>query len=153
MKVEVMPKRFKRTRRRAQFGAAPFRYGEDGQVEVLLVTTRETRRWMVPKGWPIKKLGPLGTAMQEAYEEAGVRGDGRPSIGTFDYLKVMRKGPNQICEVELFGLLVVEELDDWPEKAERDRRWFSAEDAAAAVEEAPLKAILAELPDRLARTA
>jgi 8-oxo-dGTP pyrophosphatase MutT (NUDIX family) len=147
-----MTKTFKRTKRRPQFGAAPFRFREDGQIEVLLVTTRETKRWMVPKGWPIKKLGPLGTAIREAYEEAGVRGDGGPSIGAFDYLKVMRKGPNQICEVELFLLRVTEELKDWPEKAERDRRWFSTQDASAAVEEKHLKMILAELPERLART-
>jgi 8-oxo-dGTP pyrophosphatase MutT (NUDIX family) len=147
-----MTKTFKRTKRRPQFGAAPFRFREDGKIEVLLVTTRETKRWMVPKGWPIKKLGPLGTAMREAYEEAGVRGDCGPSIGSFDYLKVMHKGPDQICVVELFPLRVTEELDDWPEKAERDRRWFSAQDASAAVEEEPLKIILADLPERLGRT-
>lgn len=77
---------------------------------------------MVPKGWPIKKLGPLGTALQEAYEEAGVRGEGGLAIGAFDHLKVMRKGPNQICEVEVFPLLVREQFEVWLERAERERR-------------------------------
>ncbi len=117
----------------------------------MLVTTRETHRWMVPKGWPIKKLGPLGTAMREAYEEAGVRGEGGPAIGAFDYLKVMRNGPNQICEVEVFPLLVQEELEDWPEKAERERRWFGTDEASAAVEEERLRTILLDLPERIRR--
>lgn len=146
-----MSRKFRRTKVREQFGAAPYRIGSDGRLEVMLVTTRETHRWMVPKGWPIKKLGPLGTAMREAYEEAGVRGDGGPAIGAFDYLKVMRKGPNQICEVEVFPLLVQEELDDWPEKSERERRWFGTDEASAAVEEERLRMILLDLPERIRR--
>ncbi|WP_026363110.1 NUDIX hydrolase [Methylopila sp. M107] len=146
-----MSKRFRRTKVREQFGAVPYRIGSDGRVEVMLVTTRETHRWMVPKGWPIKKLGPLGTAMREAYEEAGVRGEGGPPIGAFDYLKVMRKGPNQICEVEVYPLLVREELEDWPERAERERRWFLPEEASNAVQEERLQAILMRLPKSLGR--
>ncbi|MFC3694489.1 NUDIX hydrolase [Chenggangzhangella methanolivorans] len=146
-----MSRKFRRTKVREQFGAAPYRIGSDGRLEVMLVTTRETHRWMVPKGWPIKKLGPLGTAMREAYEEAGVRGEGGPAIGAFDYLKVMRKGPNQICEVEVFPLLVQEELEDWPEKAERVRRWFRTDEASAAVEEERLQMILLDLPKRIRR--
>lgn len=144
-----MSKRFPKARVREQYGAAPYRIGPNGGLQVLLVTTRETHRWMVPKGWPIKKLGPLGTALREAYEEAGVRGDGGPALGSFDYLKVMRKGPNQICEVEVFPLLVREELEDWPEKAERERRWFAPEEASDAVQEERLRAILMRLPGSL----
>lgn len=144
-----MSKKFRRTKLREQYGAAPYRVGGDGRLEVLLVTTRETGRWTVPKGWPIKKLGPLGTAVREAYEEAGVRGESGPAIGAFDYLKVMRKGPNQICEVEVFPLLVREELDDWPEKAERMRRWFGIDEASAAVDEDRLRLILLDLPERI----
>lgn len=147
-----MSRKFRRTKVREQFGAAPYRIAADGRLEVILVTTRETGRWTVPKGWPIKKLGPLGAAMREAYEEAGVRGEGGPAIGVFDYLKIMRKGANQICEVEVFPLLVQEELEDWPERSERQRRWFSAEDAAAAVNEEGLRTILLEMPDRIRRS-
>lgn len=146
-----MSRKFRRTKVREQFGAAPYRIGSDGRFEVMLVTTRETHRWIVPKGWPIKKLGPLGTAMREAYEEAGVRGEGGPAIGAFDYLKVMRNGPNQICEVEVFPLLVQEELEDWPEKAERERRWFRTDEASAAVEEERLRIILLDLPEKIRR--
>ena len=144
-----MSKKTKRGKPREQFGAVPYRFAS-GELQVLLITTRETGRWMIPKGWPIKKLGPLGTAMREAFEEAGVRGEGGPAIGAFDYVKVMRTGPNQICEVEVFPLLVMEELEDWPEKAERDRRWVKAEDAAPLVQEDRLRVILSELAERLA---
>jgi 8-oxo-dGTP pyrophosphatase MutT (NUDIX family) len=140
-----MSKKSRRDKPREQYGAVPYRMAETGALEVLLVTTRETRRWMIPKGWPIKKLGPLGTAMREAFEEAGVRGDGGAAIGSFDYLKVLRSGPNQICEVEVFPLLVREELEDWPEKRERERRWFATDEASAAVEEPGLSGILADL--------
>ncbi|WP_261404986.1 NUDIX hydrolase [Chenggangzhangella methanolivorans] len=78
-----MSKRSPKARVRDQYGAAPYRIGPNGGLQVLLVTTRETHRWMVPKGWPIKELGALGTAMREAYEEAGVRGDGGPALGSF----------------------------------------------------------------------
>lgn len=104
---------------------------------------------MAPKGWPIKKLGPLGTAMQEAYEEAGVRGESGPAIGSFDYLKIMRDGRAETCVVEMFLLRVDLELEEWPEKEERTRRWFDIEEATAAVCELSLKNFLAKLPNQI----
>lgn len=135
---------------RRQFGVVPYRISADGTVEVLLVTTRETRRWTAPKGWPMKKLDGLETGLREAFEEAGVLGDGGPRVGAFDYLKTRRSGKQERCRVELFAMRVTEERPDWREKAERERRWFTHAAAADAVQEDELKAILLDLPNRLA---
>lgn len=144
-----MPRK-RRDRPRQQYGVVPYRLAEAG-VEVLLVTTRETRRWMVPKGWPIKKLGPLGTGLREAYEEAGVIGDGGPFVGEFPYPKVLRSGQVQRCVVDLFAMKVTDEKTEWPEQDERERRWFAPEEAAQAVQEEHLRMILLDFPHRLAR--
>jgi 8-oxo-dGTP pyrophosphatase MutT (NUDIX family) len=68
---------------RLQYGVLPYRFTETNSLEVLLVTTRQTRRWIVPKGWPIKGLKPPRSAAREAYEEAGIRGTvGAKAIGS-----------------------------------------------------------------------
>lgn len=144
-----MPRKF-RKRERVQYGVVPYRLAENGQPEVLLITTRETRRWMVPRGWLIKKLGPLGAGMREAFEEAGVVGDGGPPIGSFRYLKRLRSGESQAVRVELFAMAVNEQADDWPERAERIREWYPHRRAAELVEEPELRELLASLPERLA---
>jgi 8-oxo-dGTP pyrophosphatase MutT (NUDIX family) len=138
---------------RLQYGAVPYRVTEGGEVEVLLVTTRETGRWIVPKGWPMKNTKPVKAALREAYEEAGVMGKGGRTIGAFNYVKAMAFGRDRPCRVELFPMLVTEELEEWPEMSERVRRWFSSEAAAEAVQEEDLKAILARLPESLQRAA
>jgi 8-oxo-dGTP pyrophosphatase MutT (NUDIX family) len=135
---------------RQQYGVVPYRVSAAGQFEILLITTRETRRWMVPKGWPIKKLGPLGTGLREAFEEAGVTGDGGPPVGEFHYPKVLRSGEIQHCRVELFALRVTDEKEEWPERKERDRQWFAHHEAAAVVQEEHLQMILLDFPGRLA---
>jgi len=73
---------------RVQYGVLPYRFTETNSLEVLLVTTRQTRRWIIPKGWPLKELKPPKSAAREAYEEAGIRGTvGAKSIGAFSYEK------------------------------------------------------------------
>lgn len=145
-----MPKKRQKSPRR-QVGAAPYRVQANGEFEILLVTTRETGRWIVPKGWLIQKRGSVGTAELEAFEEAGIRGDFGPALGAFRYMKVLRSGPDQLCEVEIFPLYVRELLEEWPEKHQRERRWFSPADASAAVDEPDLAALLAELPQSILR--
>ncbi|GLK76477.1 hypothetical protein GCM10008171_17310 [Methylopila jiangsuensis] len=145
-----MGKKNSREKPHEQFAAAPYRIGADGRLEVMLITSRETRRWVVPKGWPISKLGPMGTALREAFEEAGVRGVGGASIGTFDYLKRMRRKRDRQCAVEVFPLRVLEQLDEWPEMDERERRWFLPQEASEAVQEKRLRKILLGLPERIA---
>ncbi len=144
-----MPRKF-RKRERLQFGVIPYRLPEGGAPEILLITTRETRRWMVPRGWLIKKLGPLGTGMREAFEEAGVVGEGGPPVGSFRYLKRLRSGQAQAVRVELFAMEVAEQVDDWPERAERIREWYPHGRAAELVEEPELQEILAVFPKTLA---
>src|SRR5688572_19108780 len=90
---------------RVQHGALPYRVGRDGVVEILLVTSRGTRRWIIPKGWPIKGLKPARSAAREAYEEAGVRGAiGSKAIGSFVYDKWIEEGVSVPCEVGVFPL-------------------------------------------------
>lgn len=132
---------------RRQCAAIPYRHGERG-LEVLLVTTRGTGRWVVPKGWIDPGKTPGEMAAIEAYEEAGVRGrvHKRPA-GTFRYDKVRRNGSKVPCVVTAFLLQVHEELDDWPEKGERRRLWLPPAEAAGRVQEDGLRHML----DTLAR--
>jgi 8-oxo-dGTP pyrophosphatase MutT (NUDIX family) len=129
-----------------QYGVIPVRRSADGGVEVLLITSRETRRWVVPRGNPIRGKGPAGSAAQEALEEAGIVGRvGADAIGHYSYEKRRRLGMVVPARVHLFRMDVTEEHDDWPEKGQRERRWFPAEEAAAAVHEAELAGLIRSL--------
>ena len=134
----------KKLRRLTQFSALPFRMGENGQAQIMLLTSRETRRWVIPKGWPIKGLAPNMTASREAYEEAGVEGyvSMRP-LGSYVYDKRKPSGRLQPVQVEVYPLQVTVQHDDWPEQFERDKLWLSPQDAAARVDEPGLKTLLA----------
>jgi 8-oxo-dGTP pyrophosphatase MutT (NUDIX family) len=125
-----------------QYAALPWRERPDGR-QVLLVTSRETGRWVLPKGWPMKRLPPPEAAAREAFEEAGVRGEiGSQPAGAYTYLKAFNEVLAFRCQVQVFPLRVDEELADWPERGERTRRWFEAEAAAAAVHEPELRALI-----------
>ena len=130
---------------RLQVGALPIRAAEDGSAQILLVTTRSIRRWTIPKGWPIKGLKAHLAAGREAFEEAGAVGKSRKrAVGRYLYWK--RKETNfEMCKVRMFLIDVQGVLDDWPEKQERQRRWFSIVDASDLVEEPGLKAALRSL--------
>ena len=126
-----------------QVAALPFRRGPNG-VEIMLITSRETRRWVIPKGWPMKAFDPGGTAAQEAFEEAGLVGDpGRRPLGVYHYDKRLRSGRAQHVRVMVFPLKVREERDIWPEMVERERRWTTPAEAAGMVDEPELQALLA----------
>jgi 8-oxo-dGTP pyrophosphatase MutT (NUDIX family) len=136
-----------------QYGALCWRRGGSGP-EVLLITSRETGRWVIPKGWPIKGLGPSETAAREAWEEAGVKpaslGDW---LGGYGYEKVLRRGAPEErvkpCRVQVYALEVAVLTPDFPERAERDRLWCSAEDAAKLVDEPELGVLIATFqPDK-----
>jgi 8-oxo-dGTP pyrophosphatase MutT (NUDIX family) len=133
--------------KRLQYGALPYkRVGDDG-VEVMLVTSRETKRWIIPKGWPMKDRKPYAAAKREAFEEAGVRGQiGKRSIGTYEYDKRLKSQATVTCKVEVFPLKVREQAEKWPERDEREGRWFSPDEAAGVVEEAELREIIRKLP-------
>jgi len=113
-------------------------------VRVLLITSRETRRWVVPKGNPIQGLSGHEAAAQEAYEEAGVQGIACPSpIGSYRYDKRRRDGRHKTATVAVYPLAVVRQADEWPEQDEREYAWFGLPEAAGAVEEPDLGALIA----------
>lgn len=127
---------------RRQVAALPWRRAGDG-IEILLVTSRETRRWVTPKGGRIAGKTDAASAAQEALEEAGVEGVVTETpIGTFRYLKVLKRRAPRWCVVAVHALEVRVEHPVWQEQAERDRVWMSAERAAASVGEADLAEII-----------
>ncbi|MEM6463349.1 MAG: NUDIX hydrolase [Pseudomonadota bacterium] len=126
----------------AQYAALCFRRATDGH-QILLITSRGTGRWVLPKGWAIKNLTGSGTAAQEALEEAGVRGKVRSDpIGSYDYNKWLHDGLTVPCLVQVYPLEVAQLIDDYPEKHERQRRWFKPDEAGCRVEERQLKKLL-----------
>ena len=128
-----------------QIAALPFR-NRRGKVGVLLVTSRETKRWVIPKGWPMEGHTDYNAAKIEAYEEAGAEGRiGTTSIGAFVYNKRLQDGACRLCRVAVYPLNVSGLARRWPEQNQRERRWFSAAEAAALVAEPQLKEIIAAL--------
>jgi 8-oxo-dGTP pyrophosphatase MutT (NUDIX family) len=136
----------------AQFAALPWRRLADRSVQVLLITSRETRRWVIPKGWPMKDRTPGQAAAQEAYEEAGVIGEAaaRP-IGAYTYGKRLRDGTVQAVEVQVFPVEVLVERLAFPEQGQRDKRWLAPSEAAEMVDEPELQAIIRRFRPRKAR--
>ena len=128
---------------RRQVAALPWRRGDTG-IEILLVTTRETRRWVTPTGGRMAGKTDAEAAAQEALEEAGVEGvvAGVP-LGTFRYLKVLKRRAPRWCVVALYGLEVTAVHRAWEEQAERERVWLSRDEAADRVDEPDLKALIA----------
>lgn len=113
------------------------------RLEILLVTSRETRRWVTPKGWPMKNRLDHEAAAQEAFEEAGVRGDvDRMPFGVFGYDKTLKSGDLRPVLAALYPLKVESELSDWPERGQRARVWYTVEEAAAAVREDDLAELI-----------
>ena len=112
-------------------------------IEIMLVTSRQTRRWIIPKGNIDHGMSPHAAAAQEAEEEAGVRGEiGRDPLGSFTYEKAIVSGICVTTEVAVFPLVVSEVLDDWKENKWRRRQWFAVKDAVAAVQEPELRDLL-----------
>lgn len=125
-----------------QYAVLPFRRGEGG-LEVMMVTSRDTARWVVPKGWPMQGLAAPFAAAREAYEEAGIRGEvGAVAIGGYTYWKILPHERRLLCTVEVFPFRVREELPDWPERRQRRRAWFTPVEAAEFVEEQGLGALI-----------
>ena len=128
---------------RLQYAALPYRQRGDGSLEVMLVTSRETRRWVIPKGWPMKGRKPHASAAREALEEAGLIGKvGTKPIGTYRYDKRLKGGDAVPCSVDVFPLQVKSQRKRWPEQKQRSVRWFAPEEAAEAVQETELSDII-----------
>ncbi len=133
-----------------QYGALPYRFTQAGSLELLLVTTRQSKRWIVPKGRPIKGLKPAKAAAREAYEEAGIRGAvEEKSIGSFRFQKTLDGAPNILCEVRVYALKVKQQLRIWPEAPQRTPRWFDPAEALSAVNDAGLKSLISRFVEKI----
>jgi 8-oxo-dGTP pyrophosphatase MutT (NUDIX family) len=137
---------FFRRPRRLQVAALCYRRDENG-VEVLLITSRGTGRWIIPKGWPIDGKDAPGAALQEAWEEAGVR-SGRvtsEAVGIYCYEKELSTGLPVPVETLVFAVEVGQMESDYPEVGERQRKWVSPAAAAKMVQEPQLQQILRDM--------
>lgn len=113
-----------------QIAALPYRVESDGSLTVLMVTSRERGRWILPKGWPIKGMKNHEAAETEAMEEAGITGSvGEKAVGRFEYIKQFPRKSERVT-VDVYPLAVEVQLDDWREKGQRTVRWFGVEEAA-----------------------
>jgi len=129
-----------------QIAALPYRTegnAIDAPVRVLLVTSRENKRWVIPKGNPPSALSAHAAAAREAEEEAGVLGLVCPTpLGSYRYRKRRGNGASLMLDVDVFPLAVTDELDHWKEQSQRERRWFNLPDAANAVDEDDLRDLI-----------
>lgn len=117
---------------------------------MLLVTSRDTRRWVIPKGWPCDDLGPVASAAREAWEEAGVQGEVDPRcLGVFGYDKGLTPATSVPCVVGVYGLRVQKLQRRFPERHERRRKWFTLDKAARRVAEPELRALILAMKDVL----
>lgn len=138
--------------KRRQVAALPWR-GEGEALRILLVSSRETRRWVIPKGWPMKDKTDFAAAAQEAYEEAGLDGViSEQAIGEYEYLKKLKSGAARLVKVDVFPMQVTGEHATWPEKGQRTLDWMTPVEAALAVQEPDLRDLIArfagvELPE------
>jgi len=137
-----------------QAGVIAYRVRE-GAVEVLLLTSRDTGRWLIPKGNIGGGMTPAQAAKREAFEEGGVKGsiEGKLPLGVYTYFKRLPSGESRAAAVEVYLLKVKEQLKKWPEKGERRLAWVSAIKAISLIEEpgvVPLLDRLCELEETLA---
>lgn len=129
----------------AQFAALCSRQ-KAGRLEVLLITSRDSGRWVLPKGWQIPGRSGGETALIEAWEEAGVMGGlTGEAIGSYVYSKFLRPGHSDLCRVEVHPVKVDRLCPDFPEARERRRKWMSLAKAAKSVMEPELAALLRNL--------
>lgn len=129
-----------------QIAALPYRTDGDAidaPIHILLITSRETRRWVIPKGNVPSGTTPHQAAAIEAEDEAGVRGAICPTpLGSYRYRKRRQNGASLMVDVDVFPLAVSRELPRWKEQDERERRWFTLTEAADAVDEEDLRDLM-----------
>lgn len=138
---------------RTQYAALPWRkMGE--KLEIMLLTSRETRRWVIPKGWPMKGRKPYAAAALEALQEAGLVGKiEKKSIGCYHYRKRLKNGAALLCRVDVFPMRVLRQRKNWPEKSQRTTQWRDYADAAQEVAEEELQEIILVFGEGAAKAA
>ncbi len=127
---------------RTQFATLCYRH-KGKRVQVLLVTSRGSGRWIIPKGWPIPGEEPTDAAATEAWEEAGVKGKmhARP-VGIFSYIKGVDALDDLPCVAITYAMKVTEVADMYPEAHERERKWMSLKKAAKRASDPELGALI-----------
>lgn len=127
---------------RSQFGALCYRT-KAGKLQFLLITSRRTKRWIIPKGWPENAMTPADVAAVEAYEEAGVKGKTHNQcLGVYSHEKYVSANVSYPVITMVYPLKVTKKLNKYPERADRRRKWFSAKKAAKRVCEPELAKII-----------
>ncbi len=117
--------------------------GEGEKTEVLVITSRDTGRWVLPKGWIEAAEDAHDAAAREAWEEAGVEGTiSDKAFGDYTYTKLVARGQDVLCHVDVFEMQVTRVAKDWPERRQRERRWVAPRKAAKLVNEPALQDIL-----------
>ena len=132
-----------------QAGVIPYRIAAGGKLQVLLVTSRDTGRWVIPKGYIDDGMTAPQAAQQEAWEEAGISGEIVPGdpLGFIPYLKTLNEGGARPATIEVYAMRVTRQASKWPEQKERRRKWFSPANAAGRVKEPDLAALLLRMAD------
>lgn len=131
---------------RKQVAALPIRFDGEGRLRVLLITSRETQRFIIPKGWPMKGRKDHQAAAIEAQQEAGIIGRvHKKPIGAFTYWK-RRDDHFDLCRVKVYPLEFRHQLPDWREKGQRRGAWLLVDEAADLVDEPGLIEIIRHLP-------
>ncbi len=135
---------------RQQYAALCFRRLPDGGgIEILLVTSRVSGRWIMPKGWPMKDKEPHKVAAIEAFQEAGVRGRVRKKpVGNYTYLKLLDDGDVAPCIVDIFQIEITDASEKFKERGQRLLAWVSPDEAARRVREIELKSLLVDFTPR-----
>jgi len=127
-----------------QVAALPYRVTAEAGLEILVLSSRETHRAVLPKGWPMRNRKDWKSAQIEAREEAGALGEiSRKRLGHYLYWKRFDTY-FALVKVAVYPLAVKRQLDDWPEKHERVQTWLSPEDAALLVDETELGTLITE---------
>lgn len=137
---------------RQQYAALCYRARkkQSDQLEVLVMTSRDTGRWVIPKGWPMEGKKAHAVAEREAYEEAGVKGKvAKEPLGSFHYRKTLSNGVKVPVLVQVHALEVEEMLKTFPEKGSRRYEWVSCEEAATRVNEPELKVLFMQFAGRM----
>ncbi|MEZ5856781.1 MAG: NUDIX hydrolase [Hyphomicrobiaceae bacterium] len=136
-----------------QCAALPILTADDGSIRIGLITTRETGRWIIPKGWPKPGVPGHQSAAQEAIEEAGLEGAiATTPIATYNYRKRLHILASITCTVEVYPLHITKRRKSWPERAERQLQFLPPAAASKLVDDPGLARLLSNLPPLPAST-
>ena len=148
-KKRTAERRKRKSRRQVQYAALPYRAKGKSELEIMLVTSRGTGRWIIPKGWPKRGIPAYDTAAKEAFEEAGVIGKvSKRPIGSYPYDKILEEGDKARCRVQVFALRVTRQHKRWPEKRQRQIIWYPPAEAVRVVGELRLRRIIRKFAKR-----